>query len=127
MNFDSISSVNSPPRAPLPEVAAISARQPIVQAKLPPETEKPSQAVESPEKIVPEKQDVKKAVEKISEFVSSRQSELSFSIDDASGSQIVKIMDTQTKQVIRQFPSEEAVAIAHALDKLQGLLIRDKA
>lgn len=126
MNIDLISSVNSPPRAPQPEVAATSARQSGVQAKRP-ETEKASQAVESPEKKAPEKQDVEKAVEKISEFVSSRQSELSFSIDDASGSQIVKIMDIQTKQVIRQFPSEEAVAIAQALDKLQGLLIRDKA
>ena len=126
MNIDLISSVNSPPRAPLPEVTATSARQSGVQAKRP-ETEKSFQAVESPEKKAPEKQDVEKAVEKISEFVSSRQSELSFSIDDASGSQIVKIMDIQTKQVIRQFPSEEAVAIAQALDKLQGLLIRDKA
>lgn len=125
MNIDMISNVSSPPRAPLPEVAATATRQPGVQAKLP--EAKPSDTTENQDKKAPEKLDVKEAVEKISEFVSSRQSELSFSIDDASGSQIVKIMDTQTKQVIRQFPSEEAVAIARALDKLQGLLIRDKA
>lgn len=126
MNIDTITNTGSPPRAALPEVAAASARQPGVQAKAP-EAKKLSEAAENQDAKAPEKLDVKQAVEKISEFVSSRQSELSFSIDDASGSQIVKIMDTQTKQVIRQFPSEEAVAIARALDKLQGLLIRDKA
>lgn len=126
MNIDTISKVASPPRAALPDVAATSARQTGVQAKAP-EAEKSSQVAKTQEQKAPDKLDVKQAVEKISEFVSSKQSELSFSIDDASGSQIVKIMDIQTKQVIRQFPSEEAVAIAQALDKLQGLLIKDKA
>jgi flagellar protein FlaG len=126
MNIDMISNVASPPRAALPEVAATAARQTGAQVKVP-EAEKSSQVAKAQEQKAPDKLDVKQAVERISEFVSSRQSELSFSIDDASGSQIVKIMDIQTKQVIRQFPSEEAVAIAQALDKLQGLLIKDKA
>lgn len=126
MNIDMISNVSSPPRAPLPEAAAAVTRQPGALPKTPDATT-PSLAPESQNQKAPDKLDVKQAVEKISEFVSSRQSELSFSIDDASGSQIVKIMDMQTKQVIRQFPSEEAVAIAQALDKLQGLLIKDKA
>jgi flagellar protein FlaG len=125
MNIDT-SNASSPPRVALPEVAATGVRQPGVQAKAA-EAAGPSQAAENPDKKAPDKHEVKRAVEKISEFVSSTQSELNFSIDDASGSQIVKIMDTQTKQVIRQFPSEEAVAIARALDKLQGLLIKDKA
>ncbi len=125
MTTNLISNVNSPPRAPLPE-AAVATRQPAVASKAP-ELVKLSQAVEKPREKSPEKLEVKQAVEKIAEFVSSRQSELSFSIDDTSGSQIVKITDSQTKQIIRQFPSEEAVAIARALDKLQGLLIRDKA
>ncbi|AXS79200.1 flagellar protein FlaG [Dechloromonas sp. HYN0024] len=123
MTTDLISNVNSPPRAPLPEAAAIATRQPAVVSSKAAEPVKPPQAAEK----TPDKLEVKQAVEKIAEFVSSRQSELSFSIDDTSGSQIVKITDIQTKQVIRQFPSEEAVAIARALDKLQGLLIRDKA
>ena len=123
MNIDMISNVGSPPRTALPDAAATQTRQPAVQAK----ATEAAKSVPKQDNKPSEKLDVKQAVEKIAEFVSSRQSELSFSIDDASGSQIVKIMDIQTKQVIRQFPSEEAVAIAQALDKLQGLLIRDKA
>ena len=126
MTTDLISNVNSPPRTPMPEAAGVSTGQPAVASKAPEPVKSSQAAVKQPEKA-PDKLEVKQAVEKIAEFVSSRQSELSFSIDDASGSQIVKIMDTQTKQIIRQFPSEEAVAIARALDKLQGLLIRDKA
>jgi flagellar protein FlaG len=127
MTVDMISNTSSPPRIPsLPEAVPIAARQLGVQAKLP-EAAKPSQIAENQEQKAPGKADVKQAVETISKFVSSRQSELSFSIDDATGSQIVKITDTQTNQVIRQIPSEEAVTIAQALDKLQGLLIRDKA
>ncbi|MFH1987537.1 MAG: flagellar protein FlaG [Pseudomonadota bacterium] len=125
MNIDT-TNASSTPRVALPEFAATEVRQQGVQAKAP-EAARTSQAIENTDKKAPDKLEVKRAVEKISDFISSRQSELNFSIDDASGSQIVKIMDTQTKQVIRQFPSEEAVAIAHALDKLQGLLIKDKA
>ncbi|MHB1099087.1 MAG: flagellar protein FlaG [Burkholderiales bacterium] len=36
-------------------------------------------------------------------------------------------MDTQNHQVIRQIPSKEALAISQALDKLQGLIIRNQA
>jgi len=126
MTIDMISNTSISPRPSLPEIGSTTARQPGVQAK-PPEEIKPAQLTEIRDKKVLDKAEVEQAVDKISEFVSALQSELSFSIDDATGSQIVKIMDSQTQQVIRQFPSEEAVAIAHALDKLQGLLIKDKA
>ena len=70
---------------------------------------------------------VEDAVKHLSDFVSQANSEISFSIDQASGESVVKIMDTQTNEVIRQMPSEEAIQIAHALDKLQGLFVKDKA
>lgn len=40
---------------------------------------------------------------------------------------IVKIIDPKTNQIIRQIPSEEALAIAENLDKLQGMLINSRA
>jgi flagellar protein FlaG len=121
-----ISNVSSTPHANLSEVTLAATRQPATERKAP-EQVKSSQPPENLPENPSNKFEAKQAVEKIADFVSSWQSELSFSIDDTSGFQIVKIMDIQTKQVIRQFPSEEAVAIARALDKLQGLLIRDKA
>jgi flagellar protein FlaG len=40
---------------------------------------------------------------------------------------IVKVVDPKTNQIIRQIPSEEALAIAENLDKLQGMLINSRA
>ncbi|HEX7633662.1 MAG TPA: flagellar protein FlaG, partial [Noviherbaspirillum sp.] len=40
---------------------------------------------------------------------------------------VVKVVDQQTKTVIRQIPTEETLEIAKALDRVQGLLIRQKA
>jgi len=70
---------------------------------------------------------VEDAVKHISNFVSKVNSEISFSIDDASGMSVVKIIDSQSKEVIRQFPSEEAIQIAQVLDKLQGVFVKEKA
>jgi len=40
---------------------------------------------------------------------------------------VVKIVDAQTQEVIRQMPSEEAIKIASALGKIQGLLFNGQA
>ena len=39
----------------------------------------------------------------------------------------MKVVDASTDEVIRQIPSEEIISIAKALDKLQGLLVEQKA
>lgn len=71
--------------------------------------------------------EVESAVQRLSSFVSTTRPELSFSVDENSGTRVVRVIDTETKEVIRQMPSEEAIHLAQALDKLQGLLVKDKA
>lgn len=70
---------------------------------------------------------VEQAVEKIQEAVNSLAQNLRFSIDEETGKTVIKVMDVQTEEVIRQIPSQEAIAIARTLDKIQGLLLNDKA
>lgn len=53
--------------------------------------------------------------------------DLEFVRDADTGKTIVRIVDASTQQVIRQFPSEEMLAIARALDKFEGLLIKREA
>ena len=67
------------------------------------------------------------AVAAANEFVKPISSAVEFSVDKGSGETVVKVMDTATKEVIRQIPSEEMLDIAKALDKIQGLLIKQKA
>lgn len=67
------------------------------------------------------------AVEKIQEFVSATASDIEFSVDEESGRTIVKVIDRETEDVIRQIPSQEMLDLAKALDRLQGILIKQKA
>lgn len=70
---------------------------------------------------------VAEALAKIEKFVAPMASELQFSIDEESGVRVVKVYDRATNEVIRQIPSAEMLEIAKALDRLQGILLRQKA
>lgn len=75
----------------------------------------------------PSMDQVKQAVQDINKSMQSLSQGLEFSIDTDSKQTIVKVIDPQTKEVIRQMPSQEALEIAKALDQVLGKLIRDKA
>jgi len=70
---------------------------------------------------------IQQAVDQIQDFTDQVARNLKFSIDEDTGKTVVKVLDSQTQEVIRQFPSEEAISIARTLDKVQGLLFSDKA
>ena len=58
---------------------------------------------------------------------SKQPSSIQFSLDQDSGRTVVKMVDTQTEEVLRQFPSEEMLAISKSIDRMQGLLINREA
>lgn len=70
---------------------------------------------------------VEDAVQQIEQFTQTLSQNLKFSIDEETGKTVIKVVDTQTQEVIRQIPSEEAIKIAGALGKIQGLLFNDQA
>ncbi len=70
---------------------------------------------------------IKQAVQKIQGAVDNLAHNLRFSIDEDTGKTIIKVVDAHTDEIIRQFPTEEAIEIARTLDKVQGLLFNDKA
>ncbi len=55
--------------------------------------------------------------------------ELTFEFDEEAGRVIVRLVDTQTREVLRQIPSEEVLAIARALreETAAGALLRADA
>ncbi|UCV10913.1 flagellar protein FlaG [Dechloromonas denitrificans] len=95
------------------------------------EAEKTAELAPTPEtkKSVREiqKEDVKKAVDDVQNFVNTKNQDILFSIDEDLGKTVVKVVDRSTKELIRQFPSEDMLQIAKALDKLQGLLVKQQA
>lgn len=75
----------------------------------------------------PSPQKLQDAVKSMNDFVDGINSSLKFSVDDKSGQTVVKVIDDETKEVIKQIPSEEVLAMAQAVDKLKGLLVQQKA
>jgi flagellar protein FlaG len=67
------------------------------------------------------------AVDAINRKLEEGSQQLRFAVDGDSGKMIVRVVDTATNQVIRQIPSEVAIAISHSLEQLQGLLVRQRA
>lgn len=68
------------------------------------------------------------AVERVQKAVETLSSAgIQFTIDQDFNRMVVQVVDTSTKEVIRQIPAREMLEIAQALDKLQGLLVHQKA
>jgi flagellar protein FlaG len=67
-------------------------------------------------------------VDNINKALQQSNKNLQFSIDTDTKKSVVKLVDTETGDVIRQFPSEEAIAISKSIDQIQqGLLLKLKA
>jgi flagellar protein FlaG len=77
--------------------------------------------------VVVEKADLETAVKKLNDLVAPALQTVEFSIDAQSERLVVKVVDTSTKQVLRQIPNEEVLAMSKTLDKLQGLIGRQTA
>ena len=75
----------------------------------------------------PAQGEVDSAIKQINAFMSSSTQSIKFATDQDSGRVVVKVVDTDTQKVLRQIPSEEVLAISKALDKLQGLIIKETA
>lgn len=84
-----------------------------------------SAAVQQPDAATAQSQ-LGQALQSINKALQDQSSNLEFTVDSDSNRTIVKVVDQQTKEIIRQMPSVEAIEISKALDKLQGLLVKQK-
>ncbi|MBI6683637.1 flagellar protein FlaG [Pseudomonas viridiflava] len=70
---------------------------------------------------------VKAAAEDIQKFFHSVKRNLEFSIDEGSGKVIVKVIASDSGEVIRQIPNAEILKLADSLSDANSLLFRAKA
>lgn len=71
------------------------------------------------------KTELKSSVDAINRFLENN-NEVHFSIDEDSGVSVIKVIDTETKKILRQFPSEQSLEISKNLTT-KGLLIDSEA
>lgn len=71
--------------------------------------------------------ELKQRVDELNAAMKQHGSSVQFSIDDDSGRTIVKVVDTDTDTVLRQYPSKEMLAISKQIDKFQGMFVKTQA
>jgi flagellar protein FlaG len=88
------------------------------------QVEKQQEVAEQPATVA----QLENAVDSINKALKQSNKNLEFLIDSDTKRSIVKLVDSETGDVIRQFPSEEALAISRAIDRIQqGLLLKQEA
>jgi len=102
-------------------VNADSAVQPAAPRQELPGSGKPSHAP------APQSVDVQQAVSRLNDYVQSLRRDIQFSVDKSSGDTVIRVVDSNSGETIRQMPSEEMLAIAHNLENAQGLFVNTKA
>lgn len=71
---------------------------------------------------------LQQAVDRANQVVETQlPNELAFSVDQDTGSYVVKMIDRQTGKTLRQFPSEEMLEISRAIGQMKGALLKQQA
>ncbi len=77
------------------------------------------------EKLSPEF--IEKVVEELKKKLSMLNTQLKIQIDKDTDTIVVKVIDKETKKIIRQIPPEYILKIAKYLDEIAGILLNEKA
>ena len=72
-------------------------------------------------------QEIEKITQHLNDLMKDLKVGLNFEINKNDGQIIIKVVDTETKQVIRQIPSEESLHLRKTLDSTQGVILRTEA
>ncbi len=60
----------------------------------------------------------------LNQLVQNLHRNLQFSIDDESGQTVIKVIDNETQEVVRQIPSEEIMRLRRRLEEASGVLFQ---
>lgn len=82
----------------------------------------PPERVEPPP---PEPATVRKAVAQIQDYLSESRRSLEFQLDDTSGRTVIRVVNPESGELIRQIPGEEVLQIAAAIER-EGLRLLDR-
>ncbi|MDQ3202461.1 MAG: flagellar protein FlaG [Pseudomonadota bacterium] len=77
---------------------------------------------DEPKDAISERDKLKMAVQEIEKFVQSVKRNLEFSIDEPSGKVVVKVIASDSGEVVRQIPNAEVLKLATSLNDASSLL-----
>lgn len=73
-----------------------------------------------------DKEKIEAFIESAREFLADQNITLNFEISDRTGDMVIKIIDEENKEVIRQIPPEEILRLREHLEELRGALFSEK-
>jgi len=114
MPFKGVQTVERPPASP--EVSSIQPVPSVVATKV--------EQVEGDKKNA--EQEVSKAIETVELMMDLRSRSVQFVKDEASGSEVIKVVDDNTGEVIRQMPTEELLGFMRNLTKMLGNFLDER-
>ena len=94
-----------------------------VPARSAEQSSEPSKAERLKARSDEQREDLGEAVTQLNSFVQNVQRDLQFEVDNEAGQTIVKVVDQQTKEVIRQIPDEVAMRLAENLQQDEPLTL----
>ena len=71
--------------------------------------------------------EVKELIKEAQGFLDDLQVRLNFEVREETGEVIVRVLDKETDEVVRQIPTEEVVKLRERMEELRGLLFDEKA
>ena len=98
-----------------------STKKPVVSLTEAPKASKKKAAMSVPEPI-----DVQKAMEMLNKFAEEQKKDVSFSVDKESKASVIKVFRTQTGELIKQFPTEEILAMKARIRRSTGWFFDSK-
>ena len=107
-----------PDRGPAAQLATSPAATTVAPAP------RPSQVEQS---TAPSREVVDQAARRIEDFVKSVGRSLSFSVESGTGHSVLRVVNPNSGEVIRQLPAEETMRIARSIDYLQSVLVNQRA
>lgn len=110
-----------------PPVSPVGAHAPKVVANAPKVEPTRGVALDTQQ---PTAEQMKNAIDVVNLVMQQSNHSLEFSTDSDTKRPVVKLVDTETGELIRQYPSEEMLAISRSIDEYQqrqGLLLKHKA
>lgn len=103
-----------------PDLASSSENR---QVQNPQASTEPSKAEKLKERSEAQREELGQAVSQLNDFVQNVQRDLQFEVDNDLGQTIVKVVDQQTQEVIRQIPDEVALRLAEKLHQDEPLTL----
>ncbi|MEO0318139.1 MAG: Flagellar protein [Pseudomonadota bacterium] len=70
---------------------------------------------------------LRELVDKLNQTIGTTGQQVQFSIDHDTHQTVLRVTDAESGAVLRQIPGDEALSMARILDRMQGILIRQKA